>query len=87
MIMPEFDHQARLDAFGRLLRDGAVGVRAGLVKTRSAWIEYESSEPLNINLDGEPTLSKQFRVECRHDALPVRLGVTPLLSGTGAKTS
>ena len=86
-VLPQLDHAARLDAFSHLLHQGAVGLRSQLVRVRSSWFEYESEQELNINLDGEPTLSKQFRVECRHDALPVRLGVTPLLSGTGAKTS
>jgi lipid kinase YegS len=81
MILPELDRSARLDAFARLLRDGATAVRADLVTARSAWIEYESEEALNVNLDGEPILSKHFRVECRKRALPVRLGATSLMSG------
>jgi lipid kinase YegS len=85
MILPELDHSARLDAFTRLLREGATAVRADLVTARSAWIEYESEEALNVNLDGEPTLAKHFRVECRPSALPVRLGATQLLSGGGSQ--
>jgi diacylglycerol kinase family enzyme len=65
MILPELDHASRLDAFSRLLREGAAAVRAELVTARSSWIEYESENDLNVNLDGEPTLVKQFRVECR----------------------
>jgi lipid kinase YegS len=81
MILPELDHKARLDAFSRLLREGAAGIRSKQVTTRSAWIAFESEQALNVNLDGEPTLSKQFRVECRRRVLPVRLGDSPLLSG------
>jgi hypothetical protein len=62
-----------IDSVMELLREGAAGVRAEQV-TRSSWIEYESENNLNVNLDGEPTLLKQFRVECRQHALPVRLG-------------
>jgi lipid kinase YegS len=80
MILPELDRTERLDAFARLLRDGAASIRTGLVTARSAWIEYESKDALNVNLDGEPMLSKRFRVECRKRALPVRLGKTPLTS-------
>lgn len=80
MILPELDRATRFDAFARLLRKGAAAIRAELVTTRSAWIEYESEEALNVNLDGEPTLSKRFRVECRKRVLPVRLGETPLIS-------
>lgn len=84
-ILPELERSARLDAFGRLLRDGAAGIRANLVTARCAWVEYESEEPLNVNLDGEPTLSKHYRVECRPRALPVRLGATSLLSGARSR--
>jgi lipid kinase YegS len=80
MILPELDHAARLDAFSHLLREGAAGIRAEQVTTRSSWIEYESESDLNVNLDGEPTLLKRFRVECHPHALPVRLGENPLLS-------
>jgi lipid kinase YegS len=80
MILPAIDRAARLDAFSDLLRQGAQGIRAKLITRRSSWIEYESEHELNVNLDGEPTVSKQFRVECRRCALPVRLGESALLS-------
>ena len=80
-ILPAMDHAARLDAFSHLLREGASGIRANLITTRSSWIEYESMRDLNVNLDGEPTVLKRFRVECRPRALPVRLGENALLSG------
>ena len=74
MILPAMEHAARLDAFAHLLREGADGVRAKLLTTRSTWIEYESEQDLNVNLDGEPNLSKRFRVEARRRVLPIRLG-------------
>lgn len=80
MILPELDHAARLDTFSHLLREGAAAVRANLVTARSPWFEYESENDLNVNLDGEPTLVKQFRVECRRCVLPVHLGNSPLIS-------
>lgn len=86
MILPELDRRARLDAFSHLLHVGAAGMRAKLVTTRSSWIEFESDDDLNVNLDGEPVVLKRFRAECRGHALPVRLGESPLLSsrqGTG----
>ena len=79
MILPELDHAARLEAFSHLLRQGAAGIRAGLVTTQSSWIEYESDDDLNVNLDGEPTTTRRFRVECCEHALPVRLGKSALL--------
>ena len=80
MILPTMDHATRLDAFSHLLREGASGIRAKLVTTRSPWIEYESVHDLNVNLDGEPAVLKRFRVECLRRALPVRLGENALLS-------
>jgi lipid kinase YegS len=80
MVLPQLDHAARLDAFSNLLHEGAASLRTKLVTARSAWIEYESEDELNINLDGEPLLLKRFRVECRKRALPVHFGETPLLS-------
>jgi lipid kinase YegS len=80
MVLPQLDHAARLDAFSNLLHEGAASLRTKLVATRSSWIEYESENELNINLDGEPLLLKRFRVECRKRALPVHFGETPLLS-------
>jgi lipid kinase YegS len=84
-ILPKLDHAARLDAFSHLLRDGAAGIRAELVTARSSWIEYESADDLNINLDGEPMVLKRFRVECRSRVLPVRLGQSDLLSSRPAR--
>jgi lipid kinase YegS len=81
MIFPELDHAARLDAFSHLLREGAAAVRSQRVTARCAWIEYKSESDLNVNLDGEPMLVKQFRVECRQRVLRVHLGDSPLISG------
>lgn len=83
MILPELGRNARLDAFSHLLREGAAGINAVRITARSAWIAFESTEALNVNLDGEPTLSQRFRVECRRQVLPVRLGESPLVSHEG----
>lgn len=80
-ILPELDRATRLEAFSRLLREGAEAIPAVLATARSSWIEYESADDININLDGEPQVTKRFRVECRARALPVRLGDSALLSG------
>ncbi len=79
-ILPAMDHRARLDAFQHLLHEGAAGIRAKYITARSSWIEYESEQDLNVNLDGEPAVSKRFRVECRRRVLPVRLGEGALVT-------
>jgi diacylglycerol kinase family enzyme len=80
MILPELDRTTRLEVFFHLLREGATAIRAEQVTTRSSWIEFESDDDLNVNLDGEPMLLKRFRVECRQRVLPVRLGESSLVS-------
>lgn len=79
-ILPAIDRAARLDAFSLLLRKGATSIRNKLITTRSRWIEYQSENDLNVNLDGEPAALSRFRVECRQRALPLRLGESALLS-------
>jgi len=79
-ILPELDRMAPPDAFPRLLREGAAAIRPVFPTARSSWIEYESADDININLDGEPMVAKRFRVECRGRALPVRLSESALLS-------
>ncbi len=73
-------------AFSRLLRKGEAVIRAEQVTARSPWIEYESEHDLNINLDGEPRVTKRFRVECRKRLLPVRLGKGAFLSSHRGQT-
>jgi diacylglycerol kinase family enzyme len=51
------------------------------VTARSPWLEYESEQDLNINLDGEPIVVKKLRAEVDRRALPVPLGDSALLSG------
>ena len=77
-ILPELDRAARLETFSRLFREGAAAIRTQALTARSSWIEYESADNLNVNLDGEPMLVRRFRVECHPRALPVRLGESAL---------
>jgi lipid kinase YegS len=79
-IVPAMDSPAYLDTFVQMLRDGAAGIQASLVRTRSSWIAYESEGEINVNLDGEPLVFQRFKVEVRKHLLPVRLGESELLS-------
>jgi lipid kinase YegS len=81
LILPAPEREEHLDAVAHLLREGAEGVRALMITARSAWIEYESAQDLNVNLDGEPIVTKRFRVDARPRALPVRLGEGAFLLG------
>ena len=55
-----------------------------MATARSSWIECESADDLNINLDGEPMLVRRFRVECRPRGAPVGLGESALFSRAAA---
>jgi len=79
-ILPELEPAARLEAFSRLLSEGAQSIRSLLVTARSSWIEYQSQDELNVNLDGEPASFSRFRAECRRRVLPVCLSASPLLT-------
>ena len=79
-ILPALDHRARLEVYAHLLRDGAAGLKQVLPNVRSSWIEFESRENLNINLDGEPMVRKSFRARTRRQAVRVRVGDRAVLS-------
>lgn len=79
MILPEVPVASRTQTLVQLLRDGATAVHGLAVRATSAWFEYEAAEPLHVNLDGEPTTTNRFRVECRPGAVAVHLGPSPLL--------
>ncbi|EIZ79258.1 hypothetical protein WSK_2103 [Novosphingobium sp. Rr 2-17] len=79
MILPELNPEARLDAVGRYLQDGAGTVESFKITARSPWIAFEADEDIFINLDGEPQSVRNFRVECRRKVLPVHLGHALLL--------
>ena len=78
-ILPALDRAARLDAYSRLLRHGVASIQEKLITTRTSWIEYESKHDLNVNLDGEPALVKNMRVELRPRGISVCLGKTAAL--------
>ena len=79
-IVHALDKTERHEAFSHLLHEGAAGLLSSLVSARSPWIEFESDEDLHVNLDGEPTVLKSFRVEVVPGALPVRLGKSAAVS-------
>lgn len=70
-----------------VLREGRSAIRGLEVRSRSAWFEYEAHEDLHVNLDGEPILTRSFRVECLPGALSLRLGPSPLLKRSGPSIS
>ena len=75
-ILPELERSARLDAFARLLREGAASIRADLVTARGAWIEYEFGR----SAEREPGRRTDFI-----EALSRRMPQTRTASPSGCK--
>lgn len=78
-ILPGLPSAARLVDFEHILREGMSGLDLVRISARSPWIEYEGADEISINLDGEPTLARRFRVECRSRVLPVHVGTNSIL--------
>ncbi|CAH1665001.1 lipid kinase YegS [Chelatococcus asaccharovorans] len=83
MILPELSPDKRLDAFGRLLSQGAVAIEELVIRVKSPWIDFTSDDVLHVNLDGEPMHTTQFHALCVRRALAVHLGSTALLAEGG----
>jgi diacylglycerol kinase family enzyme len=77
MILPELFGSARLDALGKLLRPGSARIKGISHTARSSWIEFDSDEELDINLDGEPLRARQFRAVCMPSVLPLHAPELP----------
>ncbi len=70
-LLPQLPKEEIPEALRILLRDGLEGVRRTLVGARVPWLEIETEESLQINLDGEPLTDTRFRFEL----LPRRLSM------------
>jgi lipid kinase YegS len=70
-LLPRLPKEEIPDALRILLRDGIQRVRRTLVGARVPWLEIETRESLQINLDGEPLTGTRFRFEL----LPRRLSM------------
>jgi len=67
-LVPREDVPGALRA---LMRDGLEGIR--VVGARVPWLEIETVERLQINLDGEPLEGTRFRFEALSRRLPMRM--------------
>ncbi len=79
-LLPQLPKEEIPEALRVLLRDGLGGVRRTLVGARVSWLEIETEESLQINLDGEPLTGTGFRFEILPRQLPMKLpAACPLL--------
>ena len=68
-VLPAVPTEDVPEALRALLRDGLSAPRRAVVGARLPWVEIETEERLQVNLDGEPLEDTHFRFE----ALPQRL--------------
>ena len=63
-IVPELSGEVA-STVGALLKDGKhAALDRVATRARLPWVELEADQPLTLNLDGEPVLSRWFRIEC-----------------------
>ena len=70
-VLPHVPKEDVPEVLRALLRDGLEGLRSNVVGANLPWLEIETEEQLQINLDGEPLEATHFRFE----ALPRRLSM------------
>jgi len=71
-ILPHVPKEDVPEALRALLRDGLEGIRGHVVGANLPWLEIETEEQLQINLDGEPLQATRFRFEALPRRLPMR---------------
>ena len=72
-LLPRLANEEIPAALATLLREGLDAVHHQLVHARVAWLEIETDEALQINLDGEPISGTRFRFEVLPHALVMKL--------------
>ncbi|MEX2472343.1 MAG: lipid kinase YegS [Gemmatimonadota bacterium] len=82
LVVPEGDGAGRL-LLDSLLHGRDAVLEEASINYRGAWVEIETTETLDVNLDGEPMEGTSFRFEVRKGALQLALPDGSLLLGGG----
>jgi lipid kinase YegS len=72
-LLPRSPDEEITDVLDALLREGMDAVRRTIVSARVPWLEIESDEVIQINLDGEPIADTHFRFESVTGQLRMKL--------------
>ncbi len=72
-LLPEVPPPEIPAVLSALLREGLDAIDRTVVGARVAWLEIDTDEPLQINLDGEPISDTHFRFEVLPRRLPTVL--------------
>ncbi|WAJ39202.1 lipid kinase YegS [Pseudomonas sp. GOM7] len=69
-----------IGTFGTLLSGGILGLQSVAISARLPWLEVDAPEGLDLNLDGEPMVSRELRFAAKPSALSLHLPLhSPLL--------
>jgi lipid kinase YegS len=80
-VIPELSGEL-MPALGTLLKEGRqAALDEVAVRARLPWVELEATQPLTLNLDGEPVQARHFRVECVPARVRMRLPADSALLG------
>ena len=83
-ILPDVPRADRAAALHVLLHEGKLALWRHAVTARLPWLELESPEAIQLNLDGEPISGTKLRFEVLPGALELCLPEeTPILGSTG----
>jgi lipid kinase YegS len=72
-LLPRSPNEEIADVLDALLREGMNGVRRTIISARVPWLNIESDEVIQINLDGEPIADTHFRFESVTGRLRMKL--------------
>ncbi len=72
-MIPELPTEELLEIAGWLLTGGDVSDWESIVAVQLPWVELSVADPVQINLDGEPTQGTRFRMEILPETLKVHL--------------
>lgn len=80
-IVPPLEHGLMASLGTAMLEGKEAALEQAAVQVQLPWVEMTSSEPLTLNLDGEPVQSNAFRIECVPARVRVHLSADcPLLA-------
>lgn len=82
-VLPKLPDDELPRALRGLLREGRAAIRRSVIGARMPRFDIETSEPLQINLDGEPIRGTRFRFETLERRLRMKLPAGCPLLGAG----
>jgi lipid kinase YegS len=80
-VVPELAGEVAATVGALVTAGKAAALERVAIRAQLTWLEIEASEPLTLNLDGEPVESRHFHIDCVPGRVRMHLPVgSPLLS-------